>query len=63
MTFICRNATLDCSKMCMYSIYVVYLCILSMYSIYVFYHVVYLCIGDNSKNNENQAAKPEFQNV
>ena len=35
MTFICRNTTLDCSKMCMYSIYVVYLCILSMQSIYV----------------------------
>ena len=75
MTFICRNTTLDCSKMCMYanhvvylcilsmySIYVFSLCILSMYSIYVFYHVIYLCIGDNSNNYENPAAKPELHN-
>ncbi len=45
-----------------WNVYVFYLCRLSMYSIYAFYHVVYLCIGDNSKDDEDQAAKPEFHN-
>ena len=47
---ICRNTTLDCSKMCMYSIYVFYLCSPPMQSVYVFYlcslsmQSIYVCI-------------------